>query len=72
MYATFNNHDIVIPAKAGIHHRMVMRCMTHAARRRSPLDPRFHGDDGRGLIEHGVAVRMACLDLVLGNSFTNE
>ncbi len=35
----------VIPAKAGIQRRISMRRMSHAARRRSPLDPRFHGDD---------------------------
>jgi len=37
--------DHVIPAKAGIQRRMSMRRMSHSARRRGPLDPRFRGDD---------------------------
>ena len=40
---------IVIPAKAGIQRRMSMRRMSHTARRRGPLDPRFHGDDKNGV-----------------------
>jgi len=40
-----NVSSCVIPAKAGIQHAASAACVSHTARGRSPLDPRFHRDD---------------------------